>query len=136
MESRERRQVPASETSILALRGKVLRHGLAKSRRLVLQAIAALCKQQGSCCDKQIADYLGWPINRVTPRRGELLQTSLDRAFLIEDLGAMETKLSKTKMHYYRIAEAGKRVLAGEARFNQQFEYVERSASGHQLEMF
>ena len=29
-------------------------------------------KKLGICSDHQIADFLGWTINRVTPRRGEL----------------------------------------------------------------
>jgi hypothetical protein len=35
----------------------------------VLDAIEKL----GVCCDHQIAEHLFWPINRVTPRRGELV---------------------------------------------------------------
>lgn len=42
--------------------------GKDRCREIVLQAI----KQLGVCNDKQIAEYLKWPINRVTPRRGEL----------------------------------------------------------------
>lgn len=38
-------------------------------QKAVLQAIEKL----GVCCDHQIAEYLDWPINRVTPRRGELV---------------------------------------------------------------
>ena len=30
-----------------------------------------ICRM-GEATDKEIADILGWPINRVTPRRGEL----------------------------------------------------------------
>ena len=37
-------------------------------RSKVLDAI----KKLGWCCDRQIAEFLDWPINRVTPRRGEL----------------------------------------------------------------
>jgi predicted transcriptional regulator len=32
----------------------------------------AICKLS-PCNDRQIADHLRWPINRVTPRRGELV---------------------------------------------------------------
>jgi hypothetical protein len=40
-----------------------------KCRQIVYDAI----KVSGSCTDKQVADYLRWPINRITGRRGELL---------------------------------------------------------------
>lgn len=43
--------------------------GKDRCREIVLSAIKAL----GVCNDKQIAGYLNWPINRVTPRRGELI---------------------------------------------------------------
>lgn len=42
-------------------------------QQTVLDAISKL----GICCDHQIAEYLGWPINRVTPRRGELVDHGL-----------------------------------------------------------
>ncbi|MEI8111137.1 MAG: hypothetical protein WCH59_09125 [Chitinophagia bacterium] len=40
------------------------------ARQMVLLAITKLAP----CNDRQIAEYLGWPINRVTPRRGELVE--------------------------------------------------------------
>lgn len=42
--------------------------GKDQCRGIVLAAVRTL----GECNDKQIAAYLNWPINRVTPRRGEL----------------------------------------------------------------
>lgn len=45
--------------------------GKDRCRQLVFQAISNI----GACNDRQIADHLNWPINRVTPRRGELVQT-------------------------------------------------------------
>lgn len=39
----------------------------------VLEAITEL----GECTDAEIADHLGWTINRVTPRRGELEEAGL-----------------------------------------------------------
>jgi hypothetical protein len=39
-------------------------------QQTVLDAIICL----GVCCDHQIAEYLGWAINRVTPRRKELVE--------------------------------------------------------------
>ena len=37
-----------------------------------MQVFIAIRKLQ-PCTDKQISEYLNWPINRVTPRRGELV---------------------------------------------------------------
>lgn len=34
-------------------------------------------KKLGICTDKQISEHLNWPINRVTPRRGELVEKEL-----------------------------------------------------------
>jgi hypothetical protein len=44
-----------------------------KKQQDVLDAI----KHLGVCCDHQIAEHLDWPINRVTPRRGELIDNGL-----------------------------------------------------------
>lgn len=38
-------------------------------RQIVLSTIGKL----QPCTDKQISEFLNWPINRVTPRRGELV---------------------------------------------------------------
>jgi hypothetical protein len=43
-----------------------------KKQQDVLHAIIKL----GICSDHQIAEYLAWPINRVTPRRGELIENN------------------------------------------------------------
>jgi hypothetical protein len=51
--------------------------GKDKCRNLVYEAIGNI----GTCNDKQISEYLNWSINRVTPRRGELVQTG----FVIQD---------------------------------------------------
>lgn len=49
-----------------------------KKQQTVLDAIICL----GTCNDHQIAEYLGWSINRVTPRRGELIeQGQIELAF-------------------------------------------------------
>lgn len=39
----------------------------------VLRAVVRLHGEGARPCDQDIADALGWPINRVTGRRGELL---------------------------------------------------------------
>lgn len=49
---------------------KEAQHNINDKQQQVLEAI----KKMGICSDHQIADYLGWQINRVTPRRGELLK--------------------------------------------------------------
>ncbi len=46
---------------------------LSVRQRQVLAAIVALHSEGKRPCDQDIADRLGWPINRVTGRRGELL---------------------------------------------------------------
>lgn len=40
------------------------------------QVFIAIRKLQ-PCTDKQIAEYLNWPINRVTGRRGELVESGI-----------------------------------------------------------
>lgn len=44
------------------------KQNLGDKQQKVLEAIISL----GKCCDKKIAAFLGWEINRVTPRRKEL----------------------------------------------------------------
>lgn len=46
---------------------------LGKRQAEVLNAIQEI----GPCTDVEIAGALGWPINRITPRRGELLAANL-----------------------------------------------------------
>lgn len=38
----------------------------------VMRALEALWAARSEPCDQDIAGFLDWPINRVTPRRGEL----------------------------------------------------------------
>lgn len=42
-------------------------------RSIVFTAIRKL----QPCTDKQISEFLQWPINRITPRRGELVDRNL-----------------------------------------------------------
>ena len=37
------------------------------------QKVYTAINEIGICNDRMITEYLGWPINTVTPRRGELL---------------------------------------------------------------
>ena len=47
---------------------------LGRRQRQVLDAIAEMFSQGWRPCDQDIAAYLRWPINTVTPRRGELVE--------------------------------------------------------------
>lgn len=57
------------ENSLAALREMPLAHKQ-RCRTSVLKAIIDLKEAS----DQDIAEYLGWTINRVTPRRGELFK--------------------------------------------------------------
>lgn len=51
------------------------------------QAVLLAIKSLGRCTDKQIATKLGWEINKVTPRRGELVTAGqVESAFKARDL--------------------------------------------------
>ena len=63
------------QTSLFAWRE--LQPRIGKSQGAVLVTISFL----GKCTDKNIAASLGWSINRVTPRRGELVKAG----FVIAD---------------------------------------------------
>lgn len=54
------------QTSILAYR--TIQKDLAPKQQLVFEAIEDIFP----ATDKQLAEHLNWPINTVTPRRGEL----------------------------------------------------------------
>lgn len=57
------------------------------SQQQVLEAIARL----GACTDQEVAEKLNWPINRVTPRRHELM-----RANLVEHAGKTRNPIGRT----------------------------------------
>ncbi len=52
---------------------KSIKDDLGPKRKIVLEALTRL----GEASDKQLAQALGWTINRITPRRGELVQIGL-----------------------------------------------------------
>lgn len=54
------------QTSLLAY--KTIEHKLGPKQKTVLEALEEIAP----ATDKQLAEHLGWPINTVTPRRGEL----------------------------------------------------------------
>ena len=56
-----------------------------------------IIKNKQPCTDQQIAAYLGWPINRVTPRRGEL-----EKGGVIVDAGKVMTA-SGRRAHCWRV---------------------------------
>ena len=66
---------------------------LPKCRLEVLKAIRTAKKP---VCDRDIADQLGWTINRVTGRRGEL-----ENLGLIESVGRLENKHSKVRVYHF-----------------------------------
>jgi len=68
---------------------------ISNKQQIVLRAI----KRLGTCCDRQIAEYLHWPINRVTPRRGEILDMGL-----VEDAGTRKDITNRT-VTFWKVAE-------------------------------
>lgn len=65
--------------------------GLNEKQQKVLEAIISL----GKCYDRQIADYLKWPINCVCNRRGELLKMGK-----IECLGLTKNEAGRAVQQY------------------------------------
>lgn len=51
-------------------------HGTKESERdYCRQQVLIAIKKHGFCNDRQISEYLKWPINSVTPRRNELVES-------------------------------------------------------------
>lgn len=48
-----------------------------ESRDYCRQQVLIAIKKLQPCTDRQISEYLNWPINRVTPRRGELVDSGV-----------------------------------------------------------
>jgi hypothetical protein len=61
------------------------------------QKVFFTIKKLGACTDKMIADSLGWPINRVTPRRGELVTNGL-----IINAGKMLDEKSNRTVNFWK----------------------------------
>jgi hypothetical protein len=55
--------------------------------------------------DKQISMLLGWDINRVTGRRGEL-----EKMGLIESVGRKKSPYSKIPVHHWKVSDPEKAV--------------------------
>lgn len=73
-----------------------------EKQKLVLETI----KKIYPCTDQDIATHLGWPINRVTPRRGEL-----EKLNLIESDGKKKTPSGRSA-HTWRITVRDQQQLA------------------------
>lgn len=69
---------------------------LPQKRKDVYGAIKALKE----CCDVDIAQYLGWPINRVTGRRYEL-----ENLGLIESVGKKLSNHSNVAVYHWKIKD-------------------------------
>ena len=82
------------DTSLPAYK-EVLKN-LGDKQRIVCESIRALCEKSSMCTDRQIADNLGWPINRVTNRRGELVD-----AGLVIDAGVFPNDDGR-KVHFWK----------------------------------
>lgn len=66
-------------------------------RQMVLITIQKL----GCVNDRQIAEHLGWPINRITPRRGELVTSGQ----IIQDRKDLDPFTGRT-VSYWRVTPA------------------------------
>lgn len=61
------------------------------------QRVLEVIQKLGECNDKQIAGVLGWPINRVTPRRGELVEFGY-----VEKVGTQKDKVTNRMVNYWK----------------------------------
>lgn len=78
-----------TQTSLYAYSEALI--GLNEKQQKVLEAIISL----GKCYDKQIARFLGWEINSITPRRLELLAMGK-----IECLGLTKNEAGRAVQQY------------------------------------
>lgn len=69
-----------------------------EKQQRVLQIIKGFTTFKGKVNDAEIAEKLGWPINRVTPRRGELLE-----AGVVESAGKHLDPITKRTVNYWRV---------------------------------
>jgi hypothetical protein len=80
------------DTSLEALRR--VSPKISKSQDAVMKVIRA---HPEGLTDAEINHYLGWTINRVTPRRGELLEKGL-----IYDAGRRQCRKTHSQAHAYK----------------------------------
>jgi len=82
-----------------------IRAGLSRRQARVLEVIDHFAVSGAPASDLDIADVLRWPINCVTPRRGELVKLGL-----VEDAGQYRLRDGRNR-HYWIPAL---RLFAGE----------------------
>ena len=75
---------------------------LSDKRNQVFKIIKAF---QEPISDRQISEWLGWDINRVTGRRGEL-----EKMGLIESVGRKKSPYSKIPVHHWKVSDPEKAV--------------------------
>lgn len=63
------------------------------------QKVFFAIKTLGECTDRMIAKHLDWPINRVTPRRGELTH-----AGIVEGAGVKKDQDGKRNVNWWKIS--------------------------------
>lgn len=68
-----------------------------KRQRQVLKVIR---DSKAPVCDRDIAEVLGWTINRVTGRRNEL-----ENKGVIVSVGRLPNRHSKIKVHHFKIVK-------------------------------
>ena len=66
--------------------------GKDRCREIVLKAISSI----GVCNDRQLSEHLNWPINRITPRRGELVQLG----FIMQDKKQVDPQTKRTVSYW------------------------------------
>jgi hypothetical protein len=69
--------------------------GKDQCRQIVFSAI----KQLGSCNDREISEHLNWAINRITPRRGELVNSGL----IMQDSKKLDPTTGRTVSYWKTI---------------------------------
>ena len=75
---------------------------LSNKRKQVLDVIR---EYPNGIFDKQISMILGWDINRVTGRRGEL-----EKMGLIESVGRKKSPYSKIPVHHWKVSDPKKAI--------------------------
>jgi hypothetical protein len=81
------------QTSLIAW-GELTKDKLSRNQSLVYEAI----EEHQPVSDKQLAEILDWPINSITPRRGELFNKHrIVVAEVAKDLSGRKVTFWKTK---------------------------------------
>jgi hypothetical protein len=92
-----------SQTSILAYQS-LTKDKINTSQGKVLEAI----EDYAPVCDRQLAELMNWGINRVTPRRGELLKMNkIAVAYVGVDITGRKVTYWEPKGGSYELANIG-----------------------------